>query len=95
MVGWPGLGKLWKGVVLSPITADAVDASGRSLLASLCSFPSAGLLACSSVRSRGVSEVPVGKRVFLRLAACSLAVDMFTLQLDGCAGRVLAAQLRC
>ncbi|GAB4837782.1 hypothetical protein Ancab_002644 [Ancistrocladus abbreviatus] len=94
MVGWLGLGKLWKGVVLSPITADAVDASG--LFLQVCAlFP---LLANSlaAVFGAGVFQRwQLGRGCFLQLAACSLAVGMFTLQLVGCAGRVLAAQLRC
>ncbi|GAB4839689.1 hypothetical protein Ancab_039403, partial [Ancistrocladus abbreviatus] len=86
-----GQGKLWKGVVLSPRTVDAVVALGRLgglssprevIVPSIC-WPSLGT---------AVSGAWLLQRLQSAWGLCpavcclSLSEGMFTLQLDGCAG---------
>ncbi|GAB4825436.1 hypothetical protein Ancab_008309, partial [Ancistrocladus abbreviatus] len=90
MVGWQGLGKLWKGVVMPPITVDAVDASG--LFLQVCAPSFCWLSSPAAVFwSLGVSEVAVGKGVFCGLLPVSLGWHVHP-SIDGNTGRVLAAQ---
>ncbi|GAB4831669.1 hypothetical protein Ancab_005681 [Ancistrocladus abbreviatus] len=69
MVGWQGLGKLWKGVVMPPITVDAVDASG--LFLQVCALSFCWLSSPAVVFGAWVFQrLQSGRGCVLRLAAC-------------------------
>ncbi|GAB4826088.1 hypothetical protein Ancab_008959 [Ancistrocladus abbreviatus] len=79
MVGWQGLGKLWKGVVMPPITVDVVDASG--LFLQVCAPSFCWLSSPAAVFGAWVFQRLQSGRGFSAACCRSFSDGMFTLQL--------------